>query len=222
MNTRAWLLLRLLIARLPTHVAAGALNTHKFLEALEKTLQWLDQEAAATSVPGDRLTQHLRESTDESSSATLEAPEAAVDDKMSKKRKREMTQFVPTKAHKPMPFDAAVLYVSISSTLQQIKARTLETNERDQGFASEYMKTAIRCTPDQAAKILGRSFSIIVNLFKNNQYENLMNDPNIPNSLVPPIIALWDLRSTMSDDLPGHSSMVSLMPVSWILVLTIR
>ena len=208
MNTRAWLLLRILIARLPINIAARLLNTHKFLETLGKTLQWINQEAKTPLISKDTPAQQLRESIDESSSATVEASQP-VDGKRSKKRKREVADDLPTYTPESMLFNTVALCVSISGTLQQIQARTFENNEGFQGFASEYMKTTIRCTPDQAAQMLSHTLNVMKHLLTDTQYKDPMDNPNITNSLILPIVALWDLRSVVADDITGNSSIVS-------------
>ena len=170
-------------------------------------MQWVDQEVNTTSDSRDAPIQQLRDSTDESSSATLEASQPT-DGIRSKKRKREVTTDVPIKLHKSMPVDTATLYVSISGTLQQIQARIAETKEGVQGFASEYMKTTIKCTPDQAAEMLGHSLNAMKTFLTDPRYKDVMDAPNLPRSLISPIVALWDLRSTVSDDIVGNSSIV--------------
>ena len=206
MEPRAWLLLRLLIARLPKTVAARTLSTHKYTAILEKLLNWMQEKLQIQSLSNDRPSLVSQVSNASSSSATVQISSATTGENP-RKRKRDIAEGGVLNTPEPTLVDYKKLYICICSVSQQILSRTACSSEGVEGFAAEHMKAAVKCSPDRAAKILGSSLINVRHILESLEPNDRFG-ANLHASTILSMIALWDLRSATNDDLAGRSSHV--------------
>ena len=213
----AWLLLRVVLARLPATVVSRFLKTYKFIVVLEKTLQRLCEYLghAATKKSSNTESDRSRES---SSSATIENG-SSIEVKNSKKRKRDETEPEFSTNAGEARIDSAKLFTCICSALQQIGDRATDVSHGEALLPAEYIKAALKTSPEAAARIVGSCLSILERLV----FVRVPGHPEKPSeiscdTMLVPVLTIWNFRSSPAEDIAGLLSAVSLiyclLPVS--------
>jgi len=199
---RAWLLFRVLAIQIPLANTARLLNTYKFMVILTNTLQWLQQKVdqEKESSPQEREDVSV---TAESSSATLEASPVEAPQR-SKKRKREFTAASPSEPSQTVDPNIKALYKSICSTIRETEALTRDLPDGSRGFCVEYMKASLRSSPQDAAAILGSSFTVTDVIIRGSDEPSA----EMLDGCISPMLALWNIRTDGKDDPAGHSDFV--------------
>lgn len=199
---RAWLLFGVLAIRIPLANTARLLSTYKFMVIVANTLQWLQQKVDQEKgySPQEREDVSV---TAESSSATLEASPVEAPQK-SKKRKREFTVAFPSKQFQTVAPNIEALYKSICSTIREIESFTRDLPDGLQGFSVEYMKASLKSSPQDAAVILGSSFTVTDVLIRRSDESSA----EMLDEYISPMLALWNIRTDGKDDPTGHADFV--------------
>ncbi|MCJ1389850.1 hypothetical protein MMC18_002707 [Xylographa bjoerkii] len=203
LEPRAWILLRIVVARLPLTVTARLLSAHKFMTTVQKTLDWLSpyvlNHPQSILMPEDEHSPKVPLSRESSSSTTVqEMPSVA--SKKSKKRKRSQPKAeILTDENEP-GLDSVMLYVAICGALSQIEAFTNDKPGEAENFAIEHMKAAIKTSIEQSAKILGDSLAMLVQIISvpNNFCEAANYD-----IFLRPTVGVWSLRSIFQETNDG-------------------
>jgi nucleolar pre-ribosomal-associated protein 2 len=185
--TAAWRLLRLLMDCIPLRNLARVLNEKKFIVVLR---QALEEAVAATNLADDS-----------SDTATGSPVKTKGRTSGSKKRKRnENTSSHGLLNHSATEGDKVTaewkwaVYESIERAVQLSKpgSHSRETS------ASEYMKSTIRTSSDEAARILGAWLALC-----GTQKRPSADEPD--GSLLPPFFEVWDSRILDSEDVKVFS-----------------
>ena len=208
--SEAWLLLRVVLARLPATVVARFLKTYKFMVALETTLQRLC-ETLGNADPRKSSNTESERSRESSSSATIENG-STIEVKISKKRKRDETKSEPTTALVDAQIDGAKLFTCICSALQQIEERATDVSHGEALLPAEYIKAALKTSPEAAARIIGSCLNILERLVSASVPGDTEKSSDISHDMMlVPVLTLWNFRASPADDIAGLLSAVSLI-----------
>jgi len=208
-------------ARLPTTVIARLLSTQNFISILEKTFQWLFVQTQV-AIPSETISKTAlspqRPLSRESSSSTTVQEGLSTNLKKSKKRKREHTGSSTYQTDTPKQLDTHTLLSSICSAVRQLETRTIETSSSPDDFGVEHMKAALKANVEQCSRVLGSFFGglnvVLGPLLDRTLKEVDSKTANIYENLVQPMVELWSLRASSSDDLPSLLSAVRVQSYS--------
>ena len=207
LEPEAWILLRVVIARLPATITARLLKNYKLTATLERTLRWICNHLGHEK--NDTAFEFVLSNQDElsgesSSSATIENT-ARIGVKKSKKRKRDETEDGSSKTNTQI--DVERLFICMCSALQQAEEKAEDVDDSEAIFAAEHMKAALKTSPENAARILGSSFGILEFLVRKSNPKDFVKMSEIMReSLLSPLVTLWDFRASTSDDDFGNTS----------------
>jgi hypothetical protein len=214
LNAKAWILLRIMLVRLPTTVSARLISAHKLVAAVEKTFKWLfsyvralELSKLSSGIPLPELSSFSRES---SVSATVQGSPHPENRKSKKRKLNQDGQPEMQRSQKPQALDVYSLHVSICSVLRQLKARADSLTQELDGFAAEHMKAALKITTEQGSWIF-------LGIFECLQFElrAMTQDPktgfnaDIYEDLLAPVLYLWGLRSITAVDVKDKIDAVS-------------
>ena len=211
------------MARLPTTVAARLLSAHNFTHVLEKVFRWLDsvEETAPRSALSIEELRPLQNSPSRESSSSATVQEVSVDiGKKSRKRKRKSLEPESHEAEHPSSPDIYALHLSICSTIKQVEVRTNTVFAETDGFAAEHMKSALKTSIDQSARILGRALGSLRHILQVKLPKGQIIGTEIYNTLLRPIIDIWDMQTRSSDNTASLSYAVR--PRGFVSVYTIN
>ncbi|MCJ1281448.1 hypothetical protein MMC26_000767, partial [Xylographa opegraphella] len=203
---KAWILLRIVVARLPLTVTARLLNAHKFMSTIQKTLDWLclyvSDEYPAALASNDERNRQVPLSRQSSSSTTVQEMPTATSKKSKKRKRGQPDPELLTEEGSPI-VDPILLHVAICGTLGQIAAFTNDKPGEAENFAAEHIKAAIKTPIEQGAKILGKSLKILAHIIgvPNNSSYAVNYDIFLRS-----IVDVWSLRSTFQETNDGFNS----------------
>ena len=142
---QAWLLLKtLIIHNNPTKVAR-LLSGNKYLDTLRRTLAWLRENLTSPVAP-------IFENSSDSSRGER---------RPSKKRKRDAAEIQPMEQSRETLEDMSILVLSICETLFQIQCLVDSQSEASESLVAEQLKFAMKCTPEEAANVIGNGFYLL-------------------------------------------------------------
>ncbi|KAK2764338.1 hypothetical protein FQN54_009031 [Arachnomyces sp. PD_36] len=180
LDSDSWLLLRVLLDRIPPKTIASILNEHKFLAVLEDALVELEKISAEDEQSGSE--NGLQEISTKSQ-------------KRGQKRKRvdgEDESSDSTIAHEFPPSSWASTLLYILTSIRKLVALSNQQQGTD-GAARSHLKLALRGEPEVAANILGKSFRIatlaLPILAGLSELTRLL-------SVLPSVFDIWELRSS--------------------------
>lgn len=183
-SPQAWRLLRCLIERIPLPNSARLLNERKLLfllrQAVEETVA--RQTKAVDSVKGPDAKETLTVSSKKSKSS------------VSKKRRRS-GELVSDAVSETETYDIAeAVYEALDCVVRLTRpAKEDESHERGEAFAAEYMKSVIKTTPEESAKLLGSWLDVC------RSTEN-RGDESLRSSWLTPFVEIWKSRTDSADD----------------------
>lgn len=194
LDSDSWLLLRLLLDRIPPKTIAAILNEHKFLGILENGLVDLDK-FSGESGSEDRLA--------EDSTSKVQ--------KRGHKRKRmeveaESSDSTITQEFTPSSWASTLLSVLVS--IQRLAVLSNQSHGVD-GTSQSHLKLALRAEPRVAANILGKSFKIATSALQVLADAPESNTPRKLLAVLPSVFDIWDLRSGSQNDSTKNQSDVS-------------
>ena len=217
-----------MVARLPITVAARLLSAHKFTHVLEKVFRWLDSaedptQSLALSIE-DLRTLQTTPSRESSSSATVQEVPINIG-KKSGKRKRGSLEPESHEPKYPSSPDKYTLHLSICSTVKQVEVRTHTISAGMDGFAAEHMKSALRASTDQSARILGRAIGSLRHILQIKLHKEQLKETEVHDTLLRPILDIWDMQTRSSDNTASLSNTVrfrnnlSVCNINWSLAI---
>jgi nucleolar pre-ribosomal-associated protein 2 len=176
-SSLSWKLLGYLIRVIPATNTAGILAEKKFMLILNKTLEEAKQ-AATVDITSENL-------------ATKEEKSS----KASKKRKRSGDFVADSSSGGNLD-----LLVAISTVIEHMVKTTKSNTDvssllRSGAFSSEYMKTVLRTTGEEAAAILGLWLSLSDGALSSNFMDDAMTM-----TWLSPFIEVWELRFPGTED----------------------
>ncbi|MCJ1381820.1 hypothetical protein MMC17_004931 [Xylographa soralifera] len=196
---KAWILLRIVVARLPLTVTARLLSAHKFMSTVQKTLDWLysyisNDHPVALASNDEHLPKAPRSRESSSSTTVQEMPRVA--SKKSKKRKRGQPDSESLTAEEVPVLDPILLYIAICGALSQIEVFTNDKPGEAENFAIEHIKAAIKTPIEQSAKILGNSLNILAQIISVPNNSSQAVNYNV---FLRSAVDVWSLRSTFQE-----------------------
>lgn len=163
------------------------------------------------SVSSTALSPQRPLSRESSSSTTVQE---GLSTKKSKKRKRDQTRPSTDEIDTPKFSDTHKLHFAICSAVKQLETCNIGTSQGSDGFAAEHMKAALKASVKQCSRILGGFFGSLSNVLgtvdHRSQDRKLDEAANIYENLIQPMVELWNLRSSSSDDNAGLLSAVGI------------
>lgn len=207
LEPKAWALLTILVARLPTLITARLLNSFKFPEILKTTLGWASHQTQTTGHDSSRSS---RES---SSSATVQDM-MIVSSKSSTKRKRGQQESTDGDFNRFQKQKNVILYSKICLAVEQIQVCAQDTLDDSRKFAVEYLKVSVRASIAQAACILGSAMELARYRLTTDAGGSWLPDHCAEISLLMPIIWIWKSRSVALNDLDELASAVGCFTIS--------
>lgn len=191
--------------RTPLTSVARLLSAHRFTSILRNTLGWLQQHVNRVNLsPNVEVGSEELFDLPEDSPDTVESSSSR--HRTSKKRKVDGTEVTTSGEVVSTPIGAfRVLYLAICSTVRQLQSLTVNLQQR-QDFAVEHMKSSLRSSPEDAARILGSFFYLTNSMIQTpcsywhqkriftNQLQKLLLDTGY-GSCIFPAINLWSQRS---------------------------
>ena len=200
-----------MVARLPTTVAARLLSAHKFTNVLEKVFRWLDltedtAQPSALSIE-DLRTLQATPSRESSSPATVQDVPIIIGKKSGKRKRgsREPESHEAKYLTLPVKY---MLHLSVCSTVKQIEVCTNSLSAGADGFAAEHMKSVLRTSTDQSARILGRAIGSLQQILHFKLHKELFKENEIYDNLLRPILHIWDMQTRSSDNSASLSNAV--------------
>ena len=212
LESKAWLLLGILLNRVPTTVAARLLNMYKITAVFERTVHLIKNHIEFEEI--DRARSVSRDSENgsliaDSSSATIDFPSRVIE-KASKKRKRDRTIQTPSKSSGELGFNAIQLLLCICGAIQQMQGLTVTVMGGAEDFATEHMKAVLKTTQEQAAKVLGGSLMLTCQTLETlGRGWDALKNAGIYTRLLSPVIGLWECRAAAGGNTTGEMSSVS-------------
>ncbi|MCJ1474392.1 hypothetical protein MMC13_003050 [Lambiella insularis] len=197
----AWILLKILVARLSTAVVARHLSAFKFIVAFERTLGRLSVLAHGIQLPMDSVNsgppvQALVSRENSSSSTVQESP--FVVNQNSKKRKRD-TESSVNNAVSMSAKHLRRLYLSICGAVSQVEEHTVSASGGADEFAAEHMKAAMKTSVEQSAKILGNALQVLKYILMIPGDDTRTWETCDYDYVLKPLINIWNLRSSLED-----------------------
>lgn len=219
LHFKAWLLLRELLVRTSITTSARLLKENSLMNSLQGTLQWLQEnynEEQLASSPKDHTSSEL----DESSNEAIES--SSNEQITARKRKFDGAEIVPHRSSEGTDIALDTIYVAIFAAVRQLVDIFMD-QEHVHGYAVEYMRAALRSSPEKAATVLGGSFNLLNHILQSpmrNRHQNSTKRPTLMSqnrlgdtafeACVIPIMELWNLRSLGGRGLLDDSSNVYL------------
>lgn len=219
------MLLQELVVRTPLTSVARLLSAHQFTSVLRDTMLWLQKRVTRVTLSPDLGVRNKdlwifpEDSSDTAKSSSNE-------DRSSKKRKLDGTEVaISEEAVSTAPGAFKILYLAMCGTIRQLELLTIDP-EQIQGFAAEHMKSSLRCSPEDAAHILGNSF-YFTNLFMHTtqkyMHQRGIYSPTIQKvladtgcrSCILPMIDLWNRRSVKGQHPSTQSNVRNTKQSSW-------
>lgn len=187
-----------MIHRIPLTNIARHLNTYKFLEIFEGTLQDLISESEESG-------NNIADEASESSSTLMESP-GITPVKPSRKRKRSGS-IAP--AYQPLIFEERTTapFRVLAKLLALTKGAPYWKHRENDGYEREYMISVLRSEPATAARILRLSLEILYAILEGK--ETIYGNLSTISSILEDSLDLWNYRSGMIDDVGGNASNVS-------------
>lgn len=185
-SPQAWRLFRCLVERIPLPNAARLLKERRFLVVLRQAIE----EAVAARTKADESAK----SPVPDSSDSLKENSKKHKSKSSKKRKRS-GELVTEEVSNAETYDIAeTIYEALDCVVRLTKhTEDIEGQERGKAFAAEYMKSVLRTTPEESAKVLGSWLAVC------GSTEN-RGDESQRASWLTPVIEIWNSRMDSADD----------------------
>ena len=198
--------------RTPLTSVARLLRAHHFTSVLRDTLEWLQKQVNRVEVSPDVGVgnEELFDPPDDSSD-TVESSSSGR--RTSRKRKLDGTEVTASEeAIKTATGAFRVVYLAICDTLRHLQSLTMDPGQT-QGFAVEHMKSSLRTSPEEAARIIGSSFYLMNRAIQTPQrhrqrkrvltkkFLNLLGNSGYGYCIFP-AIGLWNQRSLIGQ----HSS----------------
>ena len=212
LNPKSWILLQELALRTPLSSVARNLSAHNFTSVLRNTLGWLQNHIPRSTVSTDvEFGNENPMNPPEDSSDTMKS--SSSERETSKKRKLDGIEVVTSEEVGSTAIGGyRVLYLVVCGTVRQLESLTMDP-EGIQGFAVEYMKSSLKSSPEDAARILGNSFYLANRIIQTPEGRWRQNrvftwESHKPladagyRSCLEPVIDFWNRRSVIGK----HSS----------------
>ena len=142
---RTWLLLQYLITDISPAKVAQLLSSNKYLDTLRRTLAWLRENSPASTTP----------------SVELSSDSNSGEYRPSKKKRRNAAGNQPEEQVRNTLEHTSPLLFSICGTLFQVQCLMRSRLEASDSLVAEQLKFTLRCSPEEAASILGDCFYLL-------------------------------------------------------------
>ena len=224
----AWGLLINLIRFLPVRIVADQLRGHAFTDTIEMTLRWLLHICKTTELTSHEAAPSLMSADDngpntDSSSATVEDPKSLTanarssskkrrkgseiySERFSKKQKTGSSSATPIIQSRPSEDKIRASIRSMITVIRYLEHLSLDSTDKA-NMAAIILRTTLRTSVQQGARILGASLSILTYVCEVTRKQDIVKQGlyQLTDDLST-IIGFWNFRSTAIDDSIGHAS----------------